>query len=79
MNFKTTDSRNSYQITGKKLAKCPERHVKFVLKPKETYPNSFDMSLVERNIESMLEVDTAAAKLDVSQYDKKKLTNSEIP
>ena len=78
MNFKTTVYHNSYHTIVKKLAKCPEQHVKFVLKPTESYPDSFDISLVERNVERMLEADTAVAELDISQYDKKKLKTLEI-
>ena len=63
------------------MAKCLERLVKFVLKHRETYPDnipdSFDISLVERNVEYMLEVDTAVTELDVSQYDKKEFRNNE--
>lgn len=72
----------NYHTTISKYAHCPERQLNSILEPKSSYPDPFpdvfENSNVERNLEKMFAVDSAAASHDeelIGDYDRNRIEN----
>ena len=74
---------DNYHTIISKNATCPEQMLKGILNPKpiypEMFPNIFEFSNVERNLERMFAVDAAVSSLEeyISEYEKNKIKEFE--
>lgn len=62
LGLEVSNAHNHYHIILSEYSSCPEWHVKFVLEPwsslPETFPEDFELSKIKRNSENMLDVDS---------------------